>query len=170
MFIFNHRSNLDAMVLMKVLRKQVTAIAKAELKKIPGVGQLFGLADVAFIDRSDSSQAREAIKPVLQAVKQDGLSLVLAPEGTRWRTPGMGPFKKGAFHIARQAGVPVVPVVIAGAGERLPPGTAMIRPGQVRVAVLPPIDVGGWDPADMNADVQEVRARMLRRLIDLIAV
>ncbi|MEE8600627.1 HAD-IB family hydrolase [Euzebya tangerina] len=168
-FIFNHRSNLDGLVLMNLLRKDVTAIAKAELKQIPGVGQLFGMSGVAFIDRSDSRQAREAIQPVLEMVRDEGLSLALAPEGTRWRTPGMGPFKKGAFHIAAQAGVPVVPVVMAGCGERLPPGTALVRPGTVRVQVLEPIDVSSWERKHLGDNVTAVREEMLLTLIDLIA-
>lgn len=168
-FVFNHRSNLDAIVLMNLLRRDITAVAKQEVADIPGFGQLFRMADVAFIDRSDSSQARAAIQPAIDRIRDEGLSLVLAPEGTRWQTPGLGPFRKGAFHIARQAGVPVVPVVLAGTGERLPKGTQMIRPGTVRVAALPPIDVTMWRPEELGQRVDEVRTRMLETLIDLIA-
>jgi putative phosphoserine phosphatase/1-acylglycerol-3-phosphate O-acyltransferase len=168
-FVFNHRSNLDAIVLMHLLRRDITAVAKQEVADIPGFGQLFRMADVAFIDRSDSAQARAAIQPAIDRIRGEGLSLVLAPEGTRWPTPGIGPFRKGAFHIARQAGVPVVPVVLAGAGERLPKGTQMIRPGTVRVAVLPPVDVGRWAPEELGQRVAEVRGRMLEALVELIA-
>lgn len=168
-FVFNHRSNLDAVVLMHLLRHDVTAIAKQEVADVPGIGQLFGMADVAFIDRSDSTQARQAIQPAVDSVRERGLSLVLAPEATRWRTPGLGQFKKGAFHIARQAGVPVVPVVLAGTAELLPKGSQMIRPGTVRVEVLAPIDPSTWQPSAMAQEVAAVRERMLCTLVDLIA-
>lgn len=168
-FIFNHRSNLDAAVLMHLLRGEMTAIAKQEVADVPGFGQLFKLAGVAFIDRGNSTQAREAVKPVIDQVMAQGLSLAMAPEGTRSRTPGIGPFKKGAFHIARQAGVPVVPVVLAGTGERLPIGTQLIRPGAVKVAVLPPLDVSAWKPASLQREVEGVRRSMLDTLVDLMA-
>ncbi|MGI9015571.1 MAG: HAD-IB family hydrolase [Euzebya sp.] len=168
-FIFNHRSNLDAIVLMNLLRHDITAVAKQSVANIPGFGQLFKMADVAFIDRANSAQAREAIQPAIEKVRTEGLSLVLAPEGTRWATPGLGPFKKGAFHIARQAGVPVVPIVMAGTGECLPKGTQLVRPGPVRVAILPPIDVSAWAPERMTDQIAALRQTMLETLIDLIA-
>jgi putative phosphoserine phosphatase/1-acylglycerol-3-phosphate O-acyltransferase len=168
-FIFNHRSNLDAFVLMNLLQKDITAVAKRELADIPGFGQFFRMADVAFIDRSNSSQAREAIQPAIDKITSDRISLVMAPEGTRWRTPGLGTFKKGAFHIAAQAGVPVVPIVMAGNGELLPPGTPVVRSGTVKVEVLPPVDVSSWEPGAMDACVAEVRRSMLHALVELIA-
>ncbi len=168
-FIFNHRSNLDAFVLMNLLQKDITAVAKQEVADVPGFGQFFRMADVAFIDRSNSSQTREAIQPAIDKMTTDGLSLIMAPEGTRWRTPGMGQFKKGAFHIAMQAGVPVVPIVMAGNGELLPPGTPMVRAGTVKVEVLPPVEVTGWDPANLSEHVEEVRRQMLHTLVELIA-
>lgn len=168
-FIFNHRSNLDGLVLMNLLRRDITAIAKQELAGIPVLGHLFKMADVAFIDRADSAQARKAIRPAIESIRTQKLSLVLAPEATRWHTPGLGRFKTGAFHIARQAGVPVVPIVMAGTGECLPRGSQTIRPGVVRVDVLDPIDPGDWDPASMNDNVAEVREKMMYALVDLIA-
>ncbi len=168
-FIFNHRSNLDAFVLMNLLQKDVTAVAKQEVADLPGFGQFFRMADVAFIDRSDSTQARQAIQPAIDKMTTEGVSLVMAPEGTRWRTPGLGPFKKGAFHIARQAGVPVVPIVMSGNGELLPPGTPVVRSGTVKVEVLPPVDVPSWDLQAMDECVEQVRSDMLHTLIELIA-
>lgn len=164
-FIFNHRSNLDGLIMMRVTRERVTAVAKQEVRNIPGFGLLAAIGGVAFIDRQDSAQIREALKPAVKALTDDGISLVLAPEGTRWRTPGMGPFKKGAFHIARQAGVPVVPVVIRGAGHLMPRGEQLIQPGRVEVSVLPPVDVVSWDPDELGERVAEVRDDMVTALM-----
>jgi WS/DGAT/MGAT family acyltransferase len=89
---------------------------------------------------------------------EDGISLVIAPEGTRSATPSLGPFKKGAFHVAMQAGVPVVPIVIRNAGELMWRGAATIHPGTVQVKVLPPVSTEGWTADDLDEKVAEVRA------------
>ena len=115
-FLFNHQSQLDVLILAKLLHGGFTGVAKKELARDPGFGLVFRLADVAFVDRHDTAQARKALEPAVQQLR-DGISLVIAPEGTRSATPALGPFKKGAFHVAMQAGVPIVPIVIRNAGE-----------------------------------------------------
>src|SRR5258708_38084300 len=69
---------------------------------------MFRLADVAFVDRQDNAQARKALEPAVQRLRDD-ISLGIAPEGTRSATPALGSFKKGAFHLALQAGGATVP-------------------------------------------------------------
>lgn len=163
-FVFNHRSNLDSLIMMNVLREKVTAVAKQEVRNLPGFGQLFAMGGVAFIDRSDSTQIREALQPAVEALTEEGISLALAPEGTRWRTPGMGPFKKGAFHIARQAGVPVVPVVIRGAGTLMPRGGQLIQSGRIEVSVLPAVHPASWAEDELTTEVEAVRSHMMDAL------
>src|SRR5262245_2666993 len=156
-FIFNHQSKLDPIVLMKLLRGGFTGVAKKEAENVPGFGQFFKLAGVAFIDRSNSAQIREALEPAVRKLRDEGTSLVLAPEGTRSATPRLGPFKKGAFHIAMQAGVPIVPIVMRNVGEVMWRGSQAIRPGTVEVAVLDPIDPSAWRRADLGDHVEAVR-------------
>ena len=79
-------------------------------------------ADVAFVDRKNTQSAIEAMKPVVDAIVDDKVSVVLSPEGTRSVSTKLGAFKKGAFHIAIQAGVPVIPIVIHNALDSLPKG------------------------------------------------
>ncbi|QLY31625.1 HAD-IB family hydrolase [Nocardia huaxiensis] len=155
-FIFNHQSQFDIVVLAEVLGAGFTGIAKKEVTKNPVFGPLMRFVEVTFIDRADTKAAKAALAPVVETLR-GGLSVVIAPEGTRSLTPRIGPFKKGAFHIAIQAGVPIIPVVIRNAGEIAWRNSAIVRKGVVDVAVLPPIDVSGWDPADMDADVERVR-------------
>ncbi|MGV9665466.1 HAD-IB family hydrolase [Nocardia niigatensis] len=155
-FIFNHQSQFDIVVLAEVLGTGFTGIAKREITKNPIFGPLMRFVEVTFIDRRDTAAAKAALEPVVETLR-GGLSVVIAPEGTRSLTPRIGPFKKGAFHIARQAGVPVIPVVIRNAGEIAWRNSAVVRKGVVDVAVLPPIDVSGWDPDRMDADVERVR-------------
>ncbi|MEV6772900.1 HAD-IB family hydrolase [Nocardia sp. NPDC051030] len=155
-FIFNHQSQFDIVVLAEVLGTGFTGIAKKEVTKNPIFGPLMRFVEITFIDRADSKAAKAALEPVVETLR-GGLSVVIAPEGTRSLTPRLGPFKKGAFHIAIQAGVPIIPVVIRNAGEISWRNSAIVRKGVVDVAVLPPIDVSGWDPAHMDADVERVR-------------
>jgi len=115
-FLFNHQSQLDVLILAKLLRGGFTGVAKKELANDPGFGLVFRLADVAFVDRHDHAQAMKALEPAVQKL-HEGISLVIAPEGTRSATPALGPFKKGAFHVAMQAEVPIVPIVIRNSGE-----------------------------------------------------
>jgi putative phosphoserine phosphatase/1-acylglycerol-3-phosphate O-acyltransferase len=88
---------------------------------------------------------------------REGYSLAISPEGTRSPTPRMGRFKKGAFHMAMQAGVPIVPVVIRNAGLHLWRGATVMRPGTIDVAVLPPISVSDWRPEELSERVAEVQ-------------
>jgi putative phosphoserine phosphatase/1-acylglycerol-3-phosphate O-acyltransferase len=163
-FVFNHQSNIDPIVVMKLVRHGVTGVAKAEAKKIPLFGPLFQLGGVAFVERGNSGQAREALRPAVAKIIDDRLSLLISPEGTRSRTPRLGPFKKGAFHIAMQAGVPMVPIVLRGAGEVLRRGDRTIRHGAVEAVVLPPVDTTDWRPETVAEHVEQVRGDFERTL------
>jgi putative phosphoserine phosphatase/1-acylglycerol-3-phosphate O-acyltransferase len=102
--------------------------------------------------------------PLVDAMKHEGKSVVLAPEGTRTISPRLAPFKKGAFHLAMQAGVPIVPIVIRNAGDVAPKGDFVFRSATVDVQVLPPVDTSGWRVADLNEHVREVRNMFARAL------
>src|SRR5690349_2962507 len=162
-FLFDHQSQLDVLILAKLLRGGFTGVAKKELANNPGFGLMFRLADVAFVDRQDNAQARKALEPAVEKLRE-GTSLVIAPEGTRSATPALGPFKKGAFHVAMLAGVPIVPIVIRNSGELMWRGATTIHAGTVQVAVLPPVATDGWDVADLDEHVHEVRGQYLATL------
>src|SRR5499427_991422 len=162
-FLFNHQSQLDVLILAKLLRGGFTGVAKKELANNPGFGLMFRLADVAFVDRQDNAQARDALESAVQKLN-DGISLVIAPEGTRSATPALGPFKKGAFHVAMQAGVPIVPIVIRNSGELMWRGATTIHAGTVQVAVLPPIATDGWDVDGLDEHIRQVRGQYLATL------
>ncbi|WP_354699386.1 hypothetical protein DSM112329_05101 [Paraconexibacter sp. AEG42_29] len=162
-FAFNHQSKIDPILLMKLLRGGFTGVAKQEARNVPGFGQAFAIAGVAFIDRADAGQARAAMAPAVDKLRA-GTSLVIAPEGTRSPTPRLGKFKKGAFHLAMQAEVPMVPIVIRNAGEVMWRGAQTVRPGRVEVAVLPPVDTSQWTPATVSEHVAEVRAQFVETL------
>src|SRR5215472_8532403 len=162
-FLFNHQSQLDVLILAKLLHGGFTGVAKKELSRSPGFGLIFRLADVAFVDRHDHEQAVRALGPAVQKLRA-GISLVIAPEGTRSPTPALGPFKKGAFHVAMEAGVPIVPIVIRNAGELMWRSAKTIQSGTVQVDVLPPIPTTGWVATDLDTHVREVRGQYLATL------
>jgi HAD superfamily hydrolase (TIGR01490 family) len=155
-FTFNHQSSLDALVVGSLVRRDITAVAKKEAARDPRFAPIGLLADIAYIDRKNSTKARSALAPVVEKI-QSGMSLAIAPEGTRTPTPQLARFKKGAFHIAMQAGVPIVPIVIRNTGELMWRGSSVVRPGTVDVVVLPPIATDAWRADDLDRHVDEVR-------------
>ncbi len=163
-FIFNHQSSIDTVVIGKLLRQDFTGIGKQEIKKFPIVGPALTYAGVVFIDRSSSAKAIEQIKPVITALTEENLSVCLAPEGTRSRGKKLGAFKKGAFHIAMQAGVPIVPVVIHNSSDALPKGQHIAKPTQIKVTVLKPIKTKRWTIKTLNKHVDDVRQKFLDTL------
>ena len=164
LFLINHQSKMDPFLFAKIVRSGFTGVMKAEAKNVPGFGQLFQFADVAFIDRSNITQAKDALAGAVSKLKEEGISIAMSPEGTRSATPALGEFKKGAFHIAMQAGVPIVPVIFRNAGEIQWRGSQTIRPGTVETVVLPPVDTSGWSVRTLNEHVAEVRGMFLDTL------
>ena len=162
-FIFNHQSALDALLMLKLVRRDLTAVGKIELRSSPVWGPLFAAAGVVFIDRSDPKAAIEALAPAVQALRQ-GRSLVIAPEGTRSPTPRLGRFKTGAFQMAMQAGVPVVPVVFRNVLDAFPKNASIVRPATIEVVVLPPIPTRDWTPENLDDEVHSIRNRYLEIL------
>lgn len=155
-FVFNHQSKLDAPVIFHLLRKDITGIAKQEVRTIPVLGEIFAQAGVVFIDRAHRGKALEQLEPAVTRLRE-GFSLVIAPEGTRSSTPRVGKFKKGAFHIAMQAGVPVVPIVLRNTGALMWRGAQLLTPGTVEVRVLQPVDTTEWTPETIADHADEVR-------------
>jgi putative phosphoserine phosphatase/1-acylglycerol-3-phosphate O-acyltransferase len=164
-FIFNHQSILDGFILMKLIREDVTGVAKKEVASQPGFGQFARLANMAFLDRGNPGQARAALAPVVERLRE-GYSIAISPEGTRSPTPTVGAFKKGAFHMAMQGEVPIVPVVIRNAGELLWRGSKVMRSGTVDVHVLEPISVADWTVDTLGGHVADVRELFVRTLGD----
>ncbi|MDP3972933.1 MAG: HAD-IB family hydrolase [Candidatus Nanopelagicales bacterium] len=155
-FLFNHQSQLEVLVLGALLRRNFTGVAKKQLAHDPFFAPIGYMADVAYIDRANNAAARVELEPVVKALKH-GRSLVIAPEGTRSPTAKLLPFKKGPFHIAIQANVPIVPIVLRNAGELMPPHSYVITPGTLDVAVLPPVHPDGWNHDNLDQHIAEVR-------------
>jgi putative phosphoserine phosphatase / 1-acylglycerol-3-phosphate O-acyltransferase len=163
-FLFNHQSKLDPIIVMKLLREEFTGVAKKEAKNVPFFGQVFQFAGVAFVDRGNTAQAKKALEPAVSKIRDERMSLCIAPEGTRSVTPRLGRFKKGPFHIAMQAEVPMVPVVMRNVGEVMWRGSQVLRPGKIEVAVLPPVDTSEFAVETLAEHVKMVRDMYLETL------
>jgi putative phosphoserine phosphatase/1-acylglycerol-3-phosphate O-acyltransferase len=164
-FVFNHQSKTDVVIAARLLRRDIAGVGKQEIKtETPILGKVLELGGVVFIDRANASSAIDAMTPLIDAMRNEGKSVVVAPEGTRTIGPRLAPFKKGAFHIAMQAGVPIVPIVIHNAGDVAPKGDFVFRPATVKVDVLAPVNTSTWRKETIDEHVREVRNLFARTL------
>jgi putative phosphoserine phosphatase/1-acylglycerol-3-phosphate O-acyltransferase len=155
-FIFNHRNQADPVISGALVRDNWVSVGKKELASDPIMGTLGKLLDTAFIDRDDAAAAVETLHEVEERAKK-GLSVVMAPEGTRLDTTSVGPFKKGAFRIAMTVGIPIVPIIIRNAEMVAARDSMTMNPGTVDVAVFPPISVRDWTLDTLADRIAEVR-------------
>jgi 1-acyl-sn-glycerol-3-phosphate acyltransferase len=139
LFMSNHVSNLDPPIITRLIGRRISVMTKEELFKIPLFGRAMRDANFVPVNRSNSRAAMESIKDAARVLRS-GLGMLVFPEGTRSRDGKLLPFKKGAFHLAMQAGVPVIPVTIVGSREAWPKGSFSLHPGEVVVNFHPPID------------------------------
>jgi putative phosphoserine phosphatase/1-acylglycerol-3-phosphate O-acyltransferase len=164
-FIFNHRNQADPLIAGHLVDSNFTSVGKKELERDPIVGTLGKIMDAAFIDREDPRKAVEGLKKVEELARK-GLSILIAPEGTRLDTTEVGPFKKGPFRIAMSAGIPVVPIVIRNAEVIAARDSSTFNPGTVDVVVYPPIPVDDWTHDNLSERIEEVRQLYLDTLAD----
>ncbi|MBA4302502.1 MAG: 1-acyl-sn-glycerol-3-phosphate acyltransferase [Cyclobacterium sp.] len=137
-YIFNHRSFVDAPVIPMVIPQEVRAIGKKELSKIPIFGQVIGKLAV-WVDRSDSESRRISLEKLVKFLNQ-GNSIVVAPEGTRNDTDEtLLPFQKGAFRLSIETGIPILPMAVIGANRIMKRGSLLLSPGKVKVYFSAPI-------------------------------
>lgn len=162
-FIFNHQSQTDALIISRLLRRDFTGVAKKEMKRNPLVGPVLDAVGTVFIDRSNHEDAINALGPAVDSLK-NGTSFAIAPEGQRSRGYKLGPFKMGAFHIAMQAGVPIVPIVIQNSSDSMPKSGVLIRPARISVKVLPPITTGDWSAETIHEQADRIRCLYLEEL------
>jgi 1-acyl-sn-glycerol-3-phosphate acyltransferase len=138
-FVANHSSYVDALVLCLAFKSPVTFIAKAELGAHPLARWTFERLGVVFVERYDRTKALEDTKRTVELVKQ-GVNILSFPEGTFTRKPGLLPFHLGPFSAAVDTGRVIAPIAIKGTRSVLHPDSWILRAGQVIVRFLPTID------------------------------
>lgn len=134
-FIGNHQSELDVLMLGAVFPPYCSVTAKKSLKNVPLLGWFMALSRTVFIDRANRETALKAFEGAAREMQTHRQSVFIFPEGTRSYSdkPALLPFKKGAFHLAVQAGVPVVPIVTENYPHVLCPRVFRFEPGTIRV-------------------------------------
>ncbi|TDZ24373.1 putative acyltransferase [Colletotrichum sidae] len=168
-FIGNHQTELDVLMLGAMFPKYCSVTAKASLKKTPVLGWFMSLSGSIFIDRKNTKDAREAMAGAANEIVKRKQSVYMFPEGTRSyaKDPVLLPFKKGAFHLAVQAGVPIVPVVVANYSHVLWLKGLVFNSGKIPVKVLDPIPTAGLTAADVDDLTRKSRDLMLEELVKL---
>lgn len=134
-FVGNHQTELDVLMLGCMFPKYCSVTAKKSLKKLPFLGWFMTLSGTVFIDRKNTKDARGAMAGAAREIQQRKQSVYMFPEGTRSyaKEPELLPFKKGAFHLAVQAGVPIVPVVVANYSHVLYIKNFVFKSGKIPV-------------------------------------
>jgi 1-acyl-sn-glycerol-3-phosphate acyltransferase len=142
-FMANHQSDFDILVVLAHLPGQFRWIVKKELFNIPLFGAAMRDAGYIEIDRKNRVRAMKSLDEAARKIRE-GKSVMSFPEGTRSPDRKIKPFKQGMFHLAITSGVPIVPVSIIGAGDIMPKRSLQIKPGKITMVIDKPVDVSGY--------------------------
>ena len=154
--VANHQSQYDIFVLYGWLGIDFKWVMKQELRKVPGIGIGCEKVGHIFIDRSNHEKALASLRAAKEKIV-NGTSVIFFPEGTRSRDGSLGVFKKGAFKMAVDLRLPILPITIVGTRDILPTDSVDLFPGRARMIIHKPIDTGGYK--DDNLDELVDRAR-----------
>jgi 1-acyl-sn-glycerol-3-phosphate acyltransferase len=138
-FMSNHVSNLDPPILCPLIPRRTSILAKKVIWRIPILGRALTMAEIIPVEREHRESAIKSVR-LAGEVMQHHINLTLFPEGTRSRDGRLLPFKKGPFHLAHDAGFPIVPVTILGTYEMMPKGNMIVRSGTATLVFHPPVD------------------------------
>ena len=161
--VANHASMIDIPAVMRAVPAPLHFMLKREIATIPFIGWYAHAMGMVFIDRANAREAKRKLGDAADKLRA-GATLIAFPEGTRSKDGTIGAFKGGAFQVALEAGVAIVPVAIAGAGAVLPPSGFRVRPGVIRVRFGAPIETQGLDGAQRNTLAQQARAAIIAML------
>ncbi|MCM0650337.1 1-acyl-sn-glycerol-3-phosphate acyltransferase [Clostridium swellfunianum] len=148
-FIGNHQGNFDIPILISFIDKPKAFIAKIETSRLPFVASWMRQMRCVFMDRKDIRQSITAINQGAEYLKQ-GYSMVIFPEGTRSGSKEMGEFKAGSFKLATKGNVPIVPVAINGSYNIMGKKSLIIKPADVKVTILKPIETSNLSKEEVK--------------------
>jgi len=158
-YIFNHRSFVDAPVIPVAIPQELRALGKKELSKIPFFGWVVGKLAI-WVDRSSVESRRASIEKLIRILEK-GISVVVAPEGTRNDTEDrLLPFQKGAFRLSIETKIPILPMVVIGADKIMKRGSLLLKPGKIRIYFSEPI----YPPAPSEPAVNQFAEKCRNRL------
>jgi 1-acyl-sn-glycerol-3-phosphate acyltransferase len=157
-FMCNHASNLDPPIVIPAMPRRTSVLVKKELFRIPILGWAMRLADLVPVDRRNREAALASLRLAAEALRS-GVNMTVWPEGTRSRDGRLLPFKKGLFYLARESGVPIVPVTVVGTHEIWGKGEFAIRPGTATVIFHEPVDPAAYSSQRRLIDAVRERIR-----------
>ncbi|KAL4257356.1 1-acyl-sn-glycerol-3-phosphate acyltransferase [Pleurotus pulmonarius] len=162
----NHQSMLDILGLGRMFPQRAAMVAKKELRLTP-LGPWMTLSGAIWLNRGNSASAVRSLEAAGEEIKREKLSLWIFPEGTRHSSeaPDMLPLKKGGFHLAIQAGVPIIPVVFENYWRLYHRG--VFEGGKLKIRILPPIPTTGLTTSDVHGLATRVRDQMLEALREI---
>jgi 1-acyl-sn-glycerol-3-phosphate acyltransferase len=161
----NHQSVFDIAAIVSTWPESWRFVAKRELTWIPFFGWALAIGGHVIIDRSRRERAVASLERAARRVRE-GTNVIIFPEGTRSPSGHLIEFKSGGFHLAIQAGVPVLPIAISGTRHITPKRSLRIESGRVRIHYGKPIPTGGMTPLDRNRLKDLVRAAIEANLDD----
>ena len=161
--VSNHQSWFDIFALSVLLKRRFGFVGKQELSRVPLLGTVWQRVGHIAIDRSNRAAAIASMERAV-AILRDGWTIVLFPEGTRSRDGQVARFKKGAFVMAINSQVPLLPVSICGSGRVMRKGDWRVRQGEVRIAIGEPISTEGLTVASRNELAERCRSEVVRLL------
>ncbi|XP_781558.2 1-acyl-sn-glycerol-3-phosphate acyltransferase alpha [Strongylocentrotus purpuratus] len=161
--VANHQSSIDLMSMFSfgVWPKRCVVLGKKELLFFGPFGVSLYLCGTVFVDRLNPEKARSTMEKTAQHIKDKNIKVWIFPEGTRNRETGLLPFKKGAFHLAVQAQVPVIPIVFSSYSDFYSHREKRFGTGKFTITVLPPVSTEGKTSEDVNELTETVRKQML---------
>jgi 1-acyl-sn-glycerol-3-phosphate acyltransferase len=165
--VANHQSMLDVLLISR-LPREMKWLAKESLFDVPWVGWMFRLAGDIPVRRGDPESSSGALARA-RAYLAGGMSVMVFPEGTRSQTGAIRPFKSGAFRLAVEAGVPVLPLAVLGTAAGMPKGNPWVRPCRATVRVLEPVSPAGPGPGEPQRLRDAVHGRISAALHELEA-
>jgi 1-acyl-sn-glycerol-3-phosphate acyltransferase len=164
-FMANHASTIDIWALFRAIPFRVRMIAKKQLARIPLLGWVMWAGRFIFIDRQSATAARRSIQDAGNRIR-GGCSVLIFPEGTRTRDGQLGEFKKGGFHLAMEAGVPIVPIALVGTRALMPRGSLRVKSGSIKAIIGAPIPTQGLTAQDRPALIQRVQGSIAAMLAE----
>lgn len=166
-YISNHQSALDVFMLGRIFQPGMSVTAKSSLKFVPFLGWFMMLSGTFFLNRQKSEKARKVLSSALDQLKTQKRGLFVFPEGTRsgYEALDMLPFKKGAFHLAKEAGIPIVPIVVSNTTPIFCLKTKTFNSGLIEIEVLPPVSTAGVKTNEQVTELcTSIRDSMIKTL------
>jgi len=160
-FMSNHQSDFDIFIVLAYLPVQFRWLAKKELFRIPVFGKAMKNAGYIEIDRQNHERAMQNLAEASRKIRE-GKSVMSFPEGTRSVDGTIKAFKKGMFHLALKAGVPIVPITIIGTSEIMPKRSLKINPGRITMIIDRPIDVTAYSEDSRPELTERVRSVIMK--------